>query len=231
MPDRESRHRLPAPLIATLVGVGVYAVAVFWSSRHLPPMALALAALPFVWFAAVYAKNGLASQAPAAVRFLKCLPLLILTLTLFLAWQPLLNNVRLLYLAQHVGVHAALFWLFARTLLPGRTPLCTELAAWVHEDMTSPRLLGYTRQVTQTWTIFFGLMVVLSVLLFRYATPEIWTAFSAVVGPLMTGVVFLVENLLRNHVLPPQDRVGLAGTWRAVRARIEDQAQPQQRAP
>ena len=74
-------------------------------------------------------------------------------------------------------------------------------------------------------------MVVLSVLLFRYATPETWTAFSAVVGPLMTGVVFLVENLLRNHVLPPQDRVGLAGTWRAVRARIENQAQPQQRAP
>ena len=231
MPDRESRHRLPAPLIATLVGVGVYAVAVFWSSRYLPPMALALAALPFVWFAAAYAKSGVASKAPLAVRCLKCLPLPILILTLVLAWQPLLNNVRLLYLAQHVGVHAALFWLFARTLWPGRTPLCTELAAWVHEDMTSPRLLWYTRQVTQVWTIFFGAMVVLSVALFRYATPETWTAFSAVIGPLLTGAVFLLENLLRNHFLPPQDRVGLAGTWRAVRARINDQAQPQQRIP
>ena len=97
--------------------------------------------------------------------------------------------------------------------------------------MTSPRLLWYTRQVTLAWALFFGLMVIASLLLFRYATPDAWTGFSAVLGPLLTGALFLIENLLRSHFLPPQDRVGLAGTWRAVQARLRDQTQTPQRAP
>ena len=119
--------------------------------------------------------------------------------------------------------HAALCWIFARTLASGRTPLCTEFASWVHEDMSSPRLLWYTRQVTNAWAIFFALTAVASVVLFVYAQPSVWTFFSAVLGPALTAAVFVVENLLRSYFLPPKDRVGLAGTWRAVQARIQDQ--------
>lgn len=224
-------QRLPLPMIATSVGVMVYALAVFWTSTHPSPITLALAALPFLWFAAAHAKGAADKRLSVSARLGRSVPLVILLLVLAFAWKPLLNNVRLLYLAQHVGAHAALCWLFARTLWPGRKPLCTEFAGWVHEDMTSPRLLWYTRQVTLAWALFFGLMVIASLLLFRYATPDAWTGFSAVLGPLLTGALFLIENLLRSHFLPPQDRVGLAGTWRAVQARLRDQTQTPQRAP
>ena len=209
----------------------IYALAVFWSSRHPSALTLVLAALPFVWFAAVYAKGALRSDLGSMARTRRLLPLLLAVLTLGLAWDPLLSNVRLLYLAQHVGAHAALCWLFGRTLRTGKTPLCTEFASWVHEDMSSRRLLWYTRQVTKVWTLFFGLMALASIALFTYTSAETWTAFSAVLGPILTAVVFLIENLLRSHYLPPRDRVGLAGTWRAVRARLEHQSQSPQRAP
>ncbi|MFD1709258.1 hypothetical protein FVQ98_08405 [Ottowia sp. GY511] len=224
-------NRIPIPLIATLAGVALYALAVFWTSRHPSPLTLALAALPFVWFALAYAKGGARAGLPTAVRIGRLLPLIATLLALGLAWRPLLSNVRLLYLAQHIGVHAILCWLFARTLRHGCTPLCTEFASWVHEDMSSTRLLWYTRQVTFWWAMFFGLMVIASLLLFRYASPEAWTGFSAVIGPLLTGAVFLIENLLRSRFLPPQDRVGLTGTWRAIQARLRHQSRAPQRAP
>ena len=224
-------RQLPLPLIATVVGVAAYALAVFWSSRHPSGWTLALAAFPFVWFAAVYSKGTLRTDLSLPSRLVRLAPLLLILLILGFAWAPLLSNVRLLYLAQHVGVHGALCWLFARTLAPGQVPLCTEFASWVHEDMNSPRLQWYTRQVTKAWVAFFGGMVVASIGLFVYASPATWTAFSAVIGPILTGMVFLVENLLRSHFLPPHDRIGLVGTWRAVRARIAHQTQSPQRAP
>lgn len=221
----------PVALIATVIGATVYASAVYWSSRHPSGLTLALASLPFVWFSAAYAKGAWRSDVPPLARIGRLAPFLLVVLTLVLAWNTLLTNVRLLYLAQHVGVHAALCWLFGRTLLAGHTPLCTEFASWVHVDMTSSRLLWYTRQVTKAWALFFGLMTLASIALFSLAPAATWTTFSTIGGPILTGAMFLIENLLRNHYLPPHDRVGLAGTWRAVRARLQDRAQSPQRAP
>ncbi len=222
-PSRNHQNQLILPLVATALGVGLYALAVLWSSRHPSWLTVVLAVLPAVWFAAVYAKGAVRSDLGALTRVRHVVPLVLILVALGFAWTPLANNVRLLYLVQHVGVHAALCWIFARTLASGRTPLCTEFASWVHEDMSSPRLLWYTRQVTNAWAIFFALTAVASVVLFVYAQPSVWTFFSAVLGPALTAAVFVVENLLRSYFLPPKDRVGLAGTWRAVQARIQDQ--------
>ena len=194
------------------------------ASRTRLPLPLVLAAIPFVSLTAVLAKGAVQRRLSVAQRIIRALPLMVVVLVLAIAWQPLLNNVRLVYLADHLGVHTTLCWLFARTLLPGRTPLCTEFASWVHEDMTSPQLLWYTRQVTKAWALFFGWIVLTSVVLFALAEFTTWIAFTTMVGPALTACFFLIENLCRSRFLPPKDRVGLAGTWRAVQARTQHKA-------
>jgi uncharacterized membrane protein len=201
----------------------LYALAVVWSNRHPSWFTLVLAALPFVWLATVYAKGGMRANMGVSARIGRFLPLVLMLLCLSLAWSSLTNNVRWLFFFQHVGVHGALCWVFSRTLAPGKTPLCTEFASWVHEDMNSPPLLWYTRQVTRAWAAFFAVMVAISALLFAHASADAWTIFSAVLGPILTAAFFFAENLMRFRFLPPHDRVGLIGTWRAIKARVQHQ--------
>ncbi len=222
MAHRGDRHQWTLPLLASVLGIALYGLAVLWSNRHPSWLTLMLAALPFAWLALVYARGAAQSDKSTAARLFRFVPLVLLTLCLSFAWTPLNNNVRWLYYIQHAGIHCALCWIFARTLGSGKTPLCTEFASWVHDDMSSPKLLWYTRQVTKAWAIFFAAMALVSTALFAYSSADVWTVFSVVLGPILTAAFFLAENLLRRHFLPPQDRVGLAGTWRAIQAKIQD---------
>lgn len=216
---------IPARLVWLVLGVALYAAAVYWSSRSPSWITLALALLPLAWVAGVLAWRATDRGLKASTRLLSTLPLLVLLGVLANFSGQLIANVRWLYLIQHVGIHAALAWVFGRSLLAGRTPLCTEMASWVHEDITQPRLRWYTRQVTWVWTLFFGLMAMASLLLYALASPQTWTLFSTGVTAGLTGALFVLENLARSAFLPPQDRVGLVGTWRAVCARLAEQQQ------
>ena len=80
-------------------GVVTYAAAAWWSSRHLPWLALALAVAPFVWLAAAFALARPAAGG-AWQRAGRWLPLLALCAALAAGWEPLLANVLLVYLAQ-----------------------------------------------------------------------------------------------------------------------------------
>lgn len=210
----------PARLVWLVVCIAAYALAVYWSSAQANWVALALALLPAIWLTAAFARRAADGGRKMITRVLSTIPLLVL-LAATVTWSDrLIANVRWLYLVQHVGIHAALCWVFARTLLTGRTPLCTELAAWVHDDMSSPRLLWYTRRVTFAWAVFFALMAIVSLALYVGASPKTWTVFSTGVGVALTGAFFVIENLMRSMFLPAKDRVGLIGTWRAVRHRL-----------
>lgn len=46
--------------------------------------------------------------------------------------------------------------IFARTLLPGRTPLITRLAALARGGDMPPEVVRYTRRVTQLWALVFS---------------------------------------------------------------------------
>lgn len=228
MTDATSQHarhpHLPWPMLLMIGGVVAYALAVYWSSLHPSAFTLLLASLPFAWVSVSIGAQGSRSDRPAWQRVASWLPTVLLLAVLVLAWDQLLRNFRLMYLTEHVAIHVGLCGVFARSLLPGRTPLCTEMASWVHEDMESPRLRWYTRQVTKAWALFFAAMAFCSIMVYLTFAPSTWTTFSAVVGPVLTGAMFVAENAARNFFLPPRDRVGLAGTWRAVRARLDAQA-------
>jgi uncharacterized membrane protein len=130
--------------------------------------------------------------------------------------QPLVSRFEWLYLAQHVGVHAMLAGVFARSLLPGRTPLCTQLAAWVHDDVTEPPLWRYTRGVTVAWALYFTAVCLVSLALFRWGSFAAWTWFSTIGALAGTALMFVTENFARRFFLPAKDRIGLLRTIAVV---------------
>jgi uncharacterized membrane protein len=132
-------------------------------------------------------------------------------------WPSLNNPASWLYFLQHFGVNAALALVFGRTLVGGRRPLITMVAAMVHKEM-SPALIRYTRQVTAAWTLFFFGSAVISAGLFFFAPIDAWSVFANILSVPLMGVMFLVENEVRKRTLPKSDQVGLVGTIRAVRA-------------
>ena len=128
----------------------------------------------------------------------------------------MMQHFEWLYFAQHLGVHAALAMVFGSTLMPHRTPLCTKLAAWVHDDVTEPSLWRYTRGVTVAWTIYFTVVCIASIALFVGAPFTSWTWFSTVGSLVGTAAMFAIENFARRFFLPAKDRIGLLRTIEAV---------------
>lgn len=90
-----------------------------------------------------------------------------------------------------------LLWsVFYRSLLPGETPLTTQIGESVHGRF-SPEMCHYSRQVTALWAWFFVLLAGWSALLPLLATAEIWSLFTNVINYLLVGLVFVAEYFYR----------------------------------
>ena len=203
-----------------LLAVVAYGGAVYWSNRNALGLALLLGLAPVVYLAAMHARALADRRLAWPRRLLAAGPLLLLFAALVPLWPLLLRQVLLVYLVQHLVAHGSLAWLFGRTLRGGRVPLCTEMAAWVGLDVSLPRLRRYTRFVTWLWVVFFVAMCLASAAVYALLPHAGWMFFAAVLGPLATVALFLLEDLMRRACLPPQHRVGLLGTWRAMQAKF-----------
>ncbi len=124
------------------------------------------------------------------------------------------------YLVEDVGMLTLLCSLFARTLKSPRVPLISRLSELVHGPL-SPRLAHYTRRVTQLWAALFGIMAIVSILLFLVAGVRAWGFYANVLTWPIMALVFIGEYLVRRLVIPAQERAGflqvvLAGSryWR-----------------
>jgi uncharacterized membrane protein len=121
-----------------------------------------------------------------------------------------------LYVAQHVVVHLCLALWFGASLRPGHTPFISSLAARVHRHLTVP-MQAYTRKVTLAWTIYFVLMVLVSLALFAGASFEAWATFANLLTPIALGLMFGGEYLLRYKLHPEFERVTMMDAVRAYR--------------
>ena len=117
-------------------------------------------------------------------------------------------------LLQHAGVYALLCVAFGSTLRSGRIPMVTGIARIVHRTL-SPALIGYTRSVTWAWSIYFGCISGLSLLLFWLAPIAIWSAFANLLDIPLLALMFVGEYAVRCYALPAEDR---AGPLEAIRA-------------
>jgi uncharacterized membrane protein len=130
------------------------------------------------------------------------------------AW--LVTHYNWVFLLQHAGVYALLCVAFGRTLQAGRTPMVAGFARIVHGTL-SPALIGYTRSVTWAWSIYFGSISALSLVLFWLAPIAIWSAFANLLGVPLLVLMFVGEYAMRCYVLPVADRAGPLDAIRAYR--------------
>jgi uncharacterized membrane protein len=126
----------------------------------------------------------------------------------------LLTHYHWVFMLEHVSVYALLCLAFGKSLQAGRTPLVTGFARLVHRTM-SPGLIAYTRRVTWAWTLYFGSISALSLLLFWLAPIAVWSGFANLLGIPLLALMFAGEYAVRCYVLPAADR---AGPLEAIRA-------------
>jgi len=133
---------------------------------------------------------------------------------LALQWSLLRDNFEWIYLIQHAGAFTLLAIGFGRTLADGETPMISRFAERIHGTLLPP-LARYTRGATLAWTLFFAAMAGVSLLLFFAAPIQWWSAFANLLTPLLIGLMFLAEYLVRRR-LPREFRTGLVESIRAV---------------
>ena len=112
----------------------------------------------------------------------------------------------LLYLIP-VLINSVLAVLFGRTLLPGKTPVITRFSVLLRGKL-EPLALGYTRRITQLWTLFFLLLALESLLLALFAPLQIWSLFVNILNYLFAALLFTGEYFFRIHYLADLEHPG-----------------------
>lgn len=141
------------------------------------------------------------------------------------------------YLAEDVGVMALLCGLFLRSLRPSRMPLISRLS-WLMRGSLSPLLAHYTRRVTELWAALFGVLAMVSVIVFFAAGVRAWAFYANILtGPIMV-FVFIAEYLVRRMVVPREERAGFLQVilasrrhWRSLVAGEDGGPRPYRRLP
>lgn len=193
-------------------------VAHFGSAGDLSPaLAAAVGLVPFVMAAAVLIErvHGLGMKVVAGLCAIAAL---------VAVWPLLIAHVAALYFVQHIGAQLLFGSLFGRTLLPGDTPLISQIARQVRGQELSEIHARYTRHLTLAWTLFFVINLLMSVALFYLAPIEIWSYYANVLNLPLIGLMFAGDYLCRFRVLSPEERPTLAQVVRACQATMRNPA-------
>ena len=149
----------------------------------------ALAYAPLLGFAAWVATRARHKLRWSLILFAACI--LIYALEHQQSWGPAAA-----YGMPHAAIYLSLLWLFGRTLRAGREPLITRFARQVHGTLP-PQLEAYTRRLTVAWCVFFGAQLLVSVLLFRFASLAHWSIFVNVLNFPLLALMFAGEYAYR----------------------------------
>ena len=110
-----------------------------------------------------------------------------------------------IYLINFIAIYAILFKEFYGSLRRNQIPLCTRFAMLVHESI-SPQLDRYTRALTYSWTIFFGVQIPVWFGLFFALSTQLWSELVSLVPPVMIVALFAIDLTARQFLLPYEDR-------------------------
>jgi uncharacterized membrane protein len=127
-----------------------------------------------------------------------------------------------------IMINALLFWGFARSLGPGRTPQITVFARLMDGELDEATT-RYTRRATLWWSGFLGFLVIETVLLALWAPREVWSVFAHLINYLLLGLFFFIEYQLRRRCLPDHRATGFLGFVKSL-ARVDVRA-AMRRAP
>ena len=170
---------------------------------------LAMALVPLLAIALVAAARSAQRAWLVPVWMLVCA-------LLWMAREPLARHFDWGLYLEHASFNLMMAYVFGRTLMAGREPLCTHFARMVHGTLT-PRIARYSRRITLAWTLFFLTTAAVSTLLFATASIVTWSTFANYLSLPLVGVMFVVEYLCRRIVLRGEPRSSLFDAVRAYR--------------
>lgn len=122
----------------------------------------------------------------------------------------------------HAAIYLFLLWLFGRTLMPWKEPLITRLARRVH-GVLQPDLEAYTRRLTIAWCGFFVAQLMISALLFEFASPGTWSVFINLLNFPLLALMFAGEYL---HRVTRHPGFPHASIPTAIAAFLQDESPP-----
>lgn len=199
---------MPVRILAALLLSAAYIAFSHWlmTRAHASPWNVVLVLAPMLIAGTLGAWR--ARQRPLAVLAALALAALIGQACLKTPVPP-----ALLYLAQHVGINLFLAVGFGGTLRRGHTALITAMAARVHRSLT-PDMAAYTRKLTLAWTLYFLVMVVVSLALYIWTSFDTWAFFANLLTPLAVALMFGGEFVLRYWLHPEFERASMADAIR-----------------
>jgi uncharacterized membrane protein len=132
---------------------------------------------------------------------------------LYAFWQIIENNYVWTDLVQQCGAYSLISLGFARSLLAGRTPVCTFLATKIHAAL-EPIEISYTRKATLAWAVFYLLIALCIPLVFFLASPSTWSVFIDFVIFGLIIAMGAVDYAVRRRFLPRRADGGILGIIR-----------------
>jgi uncharacterized membrane protein len=155
----------------------------------------------------------------APMRWLALGLLGVLALTVGIYLDDLRNHINWLYFAQHAGTMGLLAITFGSTLGSGdANALCSRVTRLMLAGPPDPVYMRYTWKITVIWTGYFIASGLLSVGLFFFGPLAVWSYFANLLTPVIVGLMFVVEYLVRVRVLPDREHFSIAATIKAYRA-------------
>jgi uncharacterized membrane protein len=123
-------------------------------------------------------------------------------------WSALEGNYEWADLAQQCAAYGLLAFSFGRSLMPGRTPICTQLADNLHGPLV-PEEVIYTRRATAAWTVFYLFIAAAIAILFFAAPLHVWSLFVNFATYGLIALMFIADYSIRHHTLPRVPRSGI----------------------
>jgi uncharacterized membrane protein len=145
--------------------------------------------------------------------------LAVLALAVLLYLEESRNHVNWLYFMQHAGAMTLLAITFGSTLGRGDSDaLCSRVTRLMLPGPADPAYMRYTWKITLAWTVYFITSAVVSVGLFFFGPIAVWSWFANLLTPLIVGLMFVIEYLVRVRVLPDRAHFSIAQTIQAYRS-------------
>jgi uncharacterized membrane protein len=122
----------------------------------------------------------------------------------------------------HASLNLFLLWLFGRTLLPGREPLISQISRHINGEL-KPEVVEYTRHVTVAWCVYFVIQVLVSLLLYVFASLAAWSFFINVLNLPLLILMFVAEKTYRTLRFPNHPKTSIL---KAIEVYSKDFAAP-----
>ena len=104
---------------------------------------------------------------------------------------------------------------FAPSLLPGRVPLITRIAASMDGPL-SPERSRYTRSVTWVWVLMLSLILLVTVSLILLWSPAAWSIFANFISYALLALLFVGEYGYRRLRFPEHAPLNFRAFLRSV---------------